>query len=301
LDETQISSEAFTAVNGVELCHQTFGRPADPAMLLIMGLGAHMIQWDDDFCADLAGRGFFVIRFDNRDVGRSTMIDAPIDATLAALTALMAGEPAKPPYLLADMARDAIGLLDHFGKTRAHIVGFSLGGMIAQTIALEAPERVASLTLIGTSTGERDLPRFGPEFDAIFNAPPPRDEAEYVEANVRAWKLMRPAWDDRQEDVRDGVRAERAARRAPLRPDGGLRQHLAALASGGRRARLADVKAPTLVIHGDSDPLLKPACGEDLARSIPNAKLMLLERMGHTLPRALHVSIIDAIAENTRR
>jgi pimeloyl-ACP methyl ester carboxylesterase len=297
LDETP---ETFAAVNGVELCCQTFGRAADPAMLLIMGLGAHMIQWDDDFCADLAERGFFVIRFDNRDVGRSTMIEAAMDETVAALTALMAGRPAKAPYLLADMALDAVGLLDHFGKPSAHIVGFSLGGMIAQTIALEAPERVASLTLIGTSTGERDLPRPGPEFDAIFAAPPPRDVAEYIEANLRAWKLMRPAWDHPQEDARDRARAERAAHRAPLCPDGGLRQQLAALASGGRRARLADVSAPTLVIHGDADPLLKPACGEDLAQSIPGAKLMRIPRMGHTLPRALHRAIIDSIVENAR-
>jgi len=295
------SGERLVEVNGVELCYETFGRPADPALLLIMGLGAHMIQWDDGFCAELAERGFFVIRFDNRDVGRSAKIEAPAAEVAAALAATFEGRPAKVPYGLEDMAGDALGLLDHLGIARAHVVGFSLGGMIAQVIALDAPGRVASLTLIGTRSGERDLPGPGPEFAAIFAAPPPRDAAEYVRANVAAWKMMRPAWIDADEDARDLERAERASRRAPLCPEGGARQFLAAATAPGRRARLASVTAPTLVIQGDSDPLMPLVCGEDLARSIPGAKLTVIERLGHNLPKALWGRLADAIADNAKR
>jgi pimeloyl-ACP methyl ester carboxylesterase len=199
------------------------------------------------------------------------------------------------------LARDALGLLDHLGIRRAHVIGFSLGGMIAQVMALEAPERVASLTLMATRSGERDLPGPGPQFAAIFAAPPPRDAAEYVEANVRAWALMRPAWVDAEEDLRDRARAERAARRAPLCPEGGARQFLAAATAPGRRARLASVSAPTCVIQGDSDPLAPLVCGEDLARAIPGAKLKVIENMGHTLPKALHGRIIDAIVATAER
>jgi pimeloyl-ACP methyl ester carboxylesterase len=295
------SGERFAAVNGVSLCYETFGKPNDPALLLIMGLGAHMTQWDDGFCETLAERGFHVIRFDNRDVGRSTKIEAPAQDVAAALAAVYEGRPAKPPYSLEDMARDALGLLDHLGAPRAHVVGFSLGGMIAQVMALDAPERLASLTLMATRSGETDLPAPGPEFAAIFAAPPPRNAAEYVEANVRAWKVMRPAWIEPQEDARDRERAERASLRSPLCPEGGGRQFLAAATAPGRRSRLAEVKAPTLVIQGAADPLCPAPCGEDLARSIPGAKLMLVERMGHNLPKALWPEFADAIAANARR
>jgi pimeloyl-ACP methyl ester carboxylesterase len=293
--------EAIASVNGVELCYQTFGARADPAALLIMGLGAHMIQWDDDFCAALAERGFFVIRFDNRDVGKSAKIDAPAQGVAKAIGDLFAGRSVQAPYGLSDMARDGLGLLDVLGVGRAHVIGFSLGGMIAQVMALEAPERVASLTLMGTRSGERDLPGPGPQFAAIFAAPPPRDAAEYVEANVRAWALMRPNWIDAEEDLRDRARAERAARRAPLCPEGGARQFLAAVTAPGRRARLAAVAAPTTIIQGDSDPLAPLVCGEDLARAIPHARLVVIENMGHGLPRALHGRVLDAIVETAGR
>lgn len=291
---TQRSAEAFVAVNGVELCHQTFGERENLAILLIMGLGAHMIQWDDEFCCALADRGLFVIRFDNRDVGRSSKFDFD---PAAMLSAAFSGRPVDPPYGLADMARDALGLLDSLGIARAHIVGASMGGAIAQELALLAPERVLSLTSIMSSTGERDLPLPGPEFAAIFLAPPPRNAAEYVDANLRAWAFMRaPGNDDPDEVRRDRDRAERAAARAPLCPEGGARQMLATLISGGRRARLAKITAPALIIHGAGDRLLPPVCGEDAARAIPGARLLVLEGMGHDLPRRLWPQIIDAIA-----
>jgi len=264
-----------------------------------MGLGAHMIQWDDEFRAELAGRGFFVIRFDNRDVGRSSKIDFD---PAAMLRDAFAGRPVDPPYRLADMARDALGLLDALGIARANVVGASMGGAIAQELALIAPERVSSLTSIMSTTGERDLPPPGPQFAEIFMAPPPRDEAEYVQANLRAWKLMRaPGEEDPEEDRRDLERAERAARRAPLCPEGGARQMLAMMASGGRRARLAKVAAPTLVIHGTGDRLVPLVCGEDTARAIPGARLLALEGMGHNLPKRLWPRLLDAIAEIARR
>jgi pimeloyl-ACP methyl ester carboxylesterase len=291
------SAEAFAAVNGVELCYQTFGSPRDPPLLLIMGLGAHMIQWDDEFCSDLAERGLFVIRFDNRDVGRSTKIEADPAAVAAMIAEAYAGRPVAPPYRLVDMARDALGLLDALGVARAHIVGASMGGGIAQVLALLAPERALSLTSIMSSTGERDLPPPGPEFAAIFLSPPPRDAAEYVEANLRAWALMRaPGYDDPAETRRDRERAERAAARAPLCPEGGARQMLATLASGGRRARLAGLHTPTLVIHGTGDRLTPLVCGEDVARAIPGARLLALDGMGHNLPKALWPQIVEAIA-----
>jgi len=290
-----MSNEAFAAVNGIELCHQTFGARENPAVLLIMGLGAHMIQWDDEFCSDLAGRGFHVIRFDNRDVGRSTKIDFD---PAAMLRDAFAGRPIDPPYRLVDMARDALGLLDALDVSRVNVVGASMGGGIAQELALLAPERVSSLTSIMSTTGERDLPPPGPEFAAIFLSAPPRDAAEYVDANLRAWKLMRaPGDEDPEEDRRDRERAEREAARAPLCPEGGARQMLATIASGGRRAQLGKITAPTLVIHGTGDPLTPLPRGEDVTRAIPGARLLALEGMGHNLPKRLWPRILDAIAE----
>jgi pimeloyl-ACP methyl ester carboxylesterase len=293
-----MSNESFAAVNGVNLCYETFGERKNPALLLIMGLGAHMIQWDDAFCAGLAERGFFVIRFDNRDVGRSSKIDADPAAIAAMIPRAYAGRSVNPPYRLIDMARDALGLLDFLGLDRVSVVGASMGGGIAQELTLLAPERVSSLTSIMSSTGERDLPPPGPEFAAIFLAPPPRDAAEYVEANLRAWALMRaPGYDNPEEDLRDRERAERAAARAPLCSEGSARQMLATMASPGRRARLAQITVPTLVIHGTGDRLLPLVRGEDTAHAIPGAKFLALEGMGHNLPKRLWPRIIDAIAE----
>jgi len=292
------SAEAFAAVNGVELCYQTFGSSKDPALLLVMGLGAHMIQWDDEFCAGLAERGFFVIRFDNRDVGKSTKIDADPAVVAAMFPEAFAGRPVNPPYRLADMARDALGLLDFLGIARAHIVGASMGGAIAQELTLLAPARVLSLTSIMSSTGERDLPPPGSEFAAIFLSRPPRNAGEYVAANLRAWALMRAPGDVDPEDLRrDRDRAERAAARAPLCAEGGARQMLATMSSGGRRARLAQITAPTLVIHGRGDRLVPLIGGEDTARAVPGAKFLALDGMGHNLPKRLWPRIIEAIAE----
>lgn len=275
------AGERFAEVNGLRLCHQSFGDPKAPHLLLIMGLGAQMIVWDDEFCEALAARGFHVTRFDNRDIGKSSKIE---DTT--------------QPYLLKDMAADAVGLLDALGIASAHIVGASMGGMIAQEMAIRWPGRVKTLTSIMSTTGEPGLPPPRPEAMAIFAAPPPQTIEEYIEANVRAWAILR-GYSDEAEAKRDRARAIRAASRG-FYPPGGARQLMAVMASGTRRAALGAVKAPTLVIHGAQDPLVSAAGGEDTARAIPGAKLVIIEGMGHAMPRRDWPKILDEVASHAR-
>jgi pimeloyl-ACP methyl ester carboxylesterase len=282
------AGEQLAEANGITLCYQTFGAPSDPPMVLVMGLGAQMILWEDGFCQNLAERGFFVVRFDNRDIGKSTRIAAsPPD-----LGSILAG--LKPPYSLDDMARDTVGLLDALRLRKVHLVGASMGGMIAQLVAIQFPERVMTLTSIMSTTGERGLPMPKPEVSAAMTAPPPLTVAAFIETNVRVAELLR-GYADAEEQIHARARATRAAARG-LNPAGGVRQLAAVLASGDRRAALAALKAPTLVIHGVNDPLVPVEGGKATARAIPGAKLLLLERMGHTLPRAVWPTIIDAIA-----
>ncbi len=287
--------EKLAKVNGLEICYQTFGRDSDAALLLIMGLGAQMIVWSDEFCQQLAARGYFVIRFDNRDVGRSSRIDIPPGDVLKAFAAAMSGETPAAPYLLKDMASDAIGLLDALGIARAHIVGASMGGMIAQEVAIGWPQRVLSLTSIMSTTGDPGLPPPAPEIAAVFLAPPPKTAEEYIEANVKAWNIFRVGRFP-EEAPRERARAIRAASRG-FDPVGGARQFMAVLASGSRKPRLGEIKAPTLVIHGADDPLVPLAAGEDTARSIPGAKLVVIPQMGHAIPMGVWPRVIDEIAE----
>jgi pimeloyl-ACP methyl ester carboxylesterase len=291
--------ERIAPANGLEICYQTFGEDTDPPLLLIMGLGAQMIVWDDEFCARLAARGYRVIRFDNRDIGRSSKIDAPPPADLAkALFERRPDERLAAPYLLRDMAADAIGLLDFLRIGRAHVVGASMGGMIAQELAIHWPQRVRTLTSIMSSTSDPSLPPPAPEVFAVFLAPPPLTPEEYVEANMRTWRAFRNGGFP-EEEPRDRERAVRAAGRG-LCPEGGARQMLAVVASGSRKASLPQIKAPTLVIHGADDPLVPLAAGEDTARSIPGARLVVIERMGHALPMAVWPRAIDEIAAHAK-
>ncbi len=290
--------EKLASANGVTICYQTFGEKSDPPMLLVMGLGAQMVQWDDGFCERLAARGYWMIRFDNRDIGKSSKIDLPPYDLAQSFAAVSAGRPVAAPYLLKDMAADAIGLMDFLHIESAHVVGASMGGMIAQEVAIRWPERVLSLTSIMSTTGEYGLPPPDPRVLAVFQAPPPRTTEEYIEANLTALKLLRgPGYPE--EEARDRQRVERAASRG-LSPEGGIRQMQAVLASGSRKASLAGVKAPTLVIHGADDPLVRLAAGEDTARSIPGARLVVIERMGHALPMSAWPQIIDEIASIAR-
>jgi pimeloyl-ACP methyl ester carboxylesterase len=280
--------------NGIELCYETFGDQAGEPLILIMGLGAQMILWDDEFCRQLAAGGFYVIRFDNRDIGQSSKLSGgkPLSA-IELLKLRFLKIPVKAPYLLRDMAGDTVGLMDALGIASAHLVGASMGGMIAQEIAISFPQRVRSLTSIMSTTGNPRIPGPTREAMAVLMAPPPKSREEYIERFGRTWKVLR-AGSFPEDEAHDRELAERCFARG-LNPAGVGRQMRAILASGSRKARLRTVKAPTLVIHGTVDPLVRPAGGKDTAASIPGAKLMMIERMGHAISIPMWPQIIDAI------
>jgi pimeloyl-ACP methyl ester carboxylesterase len=280
--------------NGIEIEYETFGDPTDPAILLVMGLGIQLLGWQEEFCQMLVDRGFFVIRFDNRDSGKSTsMKGRPIK-----LPELVTRRVKKPPYTLGEMADDAAGLLDHLGIDKAHVVGASMGGMIAQHVAMRYPRRVLSLTSIMASTGGRLVGQPRMAVIPLFLSKPSGGKEDYVE---RAVKLFRAVGSKRRFDedyVREG---------AALAWDRGLnaagtgRQLAAITADGDRSKRLARITAPTLVIHGKDDRLVAPSGGKATAKAIKGAKLLLVDDMGHDLPRPIWPKLIDAIVENTRR
>jgi len=292
--------EGFLQANGLSICFDAFGEPADPAVVLIMGMGAQMVGWDDDFCERLAGRGFRVMRFDNRDAGKSTRFDhVGTPDILAAMTQAWLRVPVHAPYLLSDMALDVVGLLDALKIDGAHFVGASMGGTIAQQLALQHPRRVRSLTSIMSTTGDPGLPQPKPwALTALFK-PTPLEREAYIDHYAKLWRMLRgTAFPD--EEARDRVRAARNHARG-LNPAGAARQLAAILASGSRRRALRHVTAPTLVIHGDADPLVPLAAGVDTAASIPGAELMVLEGMGHALPLPMWPRIIDGIVRITGR
>jgi pimeloyl-ACP methyl ester carboxylesterase len=280
--------------NGIELCYEVFGDANAEPILLIMGLGAQMIHWDDDFCRQLAARGFRVIRFDNRDIGKSSKLSggkrlSPVELLKLRFLKI----PVAAPYRLSDMAQDVTGLMDTLGIKSAHLVGASMGGMIAQEIAISFPQRVRSLTSIMSTTGNPKVPPPTREASAMLMAPPPTSKEEYFERFAQTWKILRVG-SFPQDEALDRSRAERTFERG-LNPAGVGRQLRAILASGSRKERLASVKAPTLVIHGTVDPLVRPEGGKDTAASIPGARLLMIEGMGHALPIPMWPQIIDAI------
>jgi len=286
--------------NGIELEYEVFGAAGARPLLLIMGLGAQMILWDDEFCATLAARGHHVVRFDNRDVGLSSKVDGwrTLDV-VAAMGGWALGRPVAAPYTLSDMASDTVGLLDALGLDAAHVIGASLGGMIAQTVAIEHPRRVLSLTSIMSTTGNPRLPRARPEATAALLRPPPRDREGAMARAVAVFRTIgSPGFPMDEARVRE--RAGRSFDRCS-HPAGAARQMLAVLASGSRVEALRRVTAPTLVIHGTDDPLIPVAAGVETAQLIPGAELMLIEGMGHDLPRAVWGRVIDAITDLTTR
>jgi pimeloyl-ACP methyl ester carboxylesterase len=266
-------------------------------MLLIMGLGAQMVLWDDDFCRQLAGHGFRVIRFDNRDIGQSSRLTGgkPL-APFELLKLRFLNIPVQAPYRLNDMAQDAIGLMDALKIKSAHLVGASMGGMIAQEMAIVFPERVRSLTSIMSTTGNPKMPAPSREAMAVLTAPRPKTLEEYLARFERNWKMLRVG-SFPEDEALDRSRATRCFERG-LNPDGVNRQLRAILASGSRKQRLASVTAPTLVIHGTVDPLVHPEGGRDTAASIPGAKLLMIEGMGHALPIPMWPQVIDAIDQH---
>jgi pimeloyl-ACP methyl ester carboxylesterase len=284
-----------TRANGIDICYEAFGDAGAEPIVLIMGLGAQMIHWDDEFCRKLAARGFRVIRFDNRDIGKSSKLTGGKRLGAVELLKLKFLKiPIVAPYRIIDMARDTTGLMDALGIKSAHLVGASMGGMIAQEIAISFPERVRSLTSIMSTTGNPKVPPPTREAAAVLMAAPPATKEEYFERYAKTWKVLR-AGSFPEDEALDRSRAERTFARG-LNPPGAARQLRAVLASGSRKERLGAVKAPTLVIHGTVDPLVRPEGGKDTAASIPGARLLMIEGMGHALPIRMWPQLIDAIA-----
>lgn len=291
---------ASLQANGIQIEYDEFGSANERPMLLIMGLGAQMTLWDEEFCSMLADRGHRVIRFDNRDVGLSTKFGSTgVPDPLGVVQAFEKGESTKAPYLLKDMADDAAGLLDALGIDSAHVVGASMGGMIAQTFALEHPERTRTLTSIMSTTGHPDLPPATPEAMAILTAPPVADRSEAIERAVAANRVIgSPGIATDETWIRE--RAGRGFDRS-FYPEGSMRQMAAVVASGSRRDALHELRMPALVIHGKEDPLVRVEGGLDTQKAIPGARLLLIDGMGHNLPPAVWPQVTEAIAKLTEQ
>jgi len=293
------SHETIVKVNGVDLCYDTFGAPQNPAMLLIMGLGAQMIRWQDAFCEQLATNGYFVIRFDNRDVGKSTKFEETgVPNIFSLLLEVQQGKVVSAPYTLAEMAEDAVGLLDVLKIKTAHVVGVSMGGMIAQTMTINYPERVQTLTSIMSTTGNPELPQPKPEALMILQQTPPSDRDEFIEYTVKGQKILSgPHYPLDEAYLRD--LAARTFDRSYY-PQGTARQLTAILASGSRKDALKNVQTPTLVIHGDADPLVPIEGGKDTAASVPGAQLAIINGMGHDIPPKVAPKIIELITKHAK-
>ncbi|MDQ1402432.1 MAG: hypothetical protein QOG03_748 [Actinomycetota bacterium] len=277
---------AIVQANGIEIDYETFGSADDPPMLLIQGLQGQQIVWDERFCAQLAARGFLIIRFDNRDIGLSTKTPT-------------APDPSRPAYLLADMAEDAAGLLDALGIDAAHVVGVSMGGMISQSLAIAHPDRVLSLCSIMSNTGDGVTGQPHPEAFAAMMRSGGDDRANRIENSLAMWRVLwGPHFEFEEERMRG--RIERAYDRC-FHPIGTMHQLIAIANSPDRTPALRNLDIPTLVIHGDADPLVDVSGGRATADAIPNAKMIEIQGMGHDLPNPLWDAIVDAIVTNTER
>ena len=282
--------------SGIELEYETFGNRSDPTLLLVCGYTSQLNGWDVGLCTHLVAQNLHVVRFDNRDVGLSTKLEGAVQPGKV-LKAALASEPIPDvPYTLSDMAADGIGLLDHLGVDRAHIAGVSMGGMIVQTMAIEHPDRVASLTSVMSSPGD---PRSGaptPEAREALLAPPPTDRQAYIDASIRA-----EVWASKRYVDHDAMRARAAFDfDRSFFPQGATRQLAAIYASGDRSERLADLEMPTLVIHGRDDTLITPSGGEETAAAISGSRYLLVADMGHDLPPPLWPMLAEAIGGHIR-
>ena len=285
--------------NGIEICYETFGDKKGRPLILIMGLATQMVAWPEPFCRMLAEAGHFVVRFDNRDIGCSTRMNhlyVPDVESLMAETA--AGRQVWVPYTLLDMADDTIGLMDALKIERAHVCGMSMGGMIAQVMALEYPDRLTSLTSMMSTTGEPDLPPPTPEaLEAMMSSPPAKRAAyiDYMAGLYRTFAGGSPFYDEKLQRELSGKAFDRG-----IDAPGFLRQMAAIIGAGGRRHRLEHLNIPTLVIHGDEDPVVPLAHGEDTANIIPDARLDVIQGLGHgTAFPGLWEKIVAAITEHT--
>jgi pimeloyl-ACP methyl ester carboxylesterase len=284
------------ATNGLELEYDTFGNKGNPAVLLVIGFAQQLLAWDVGFCGQLADRGFFVIRFDNRDVGLSTKM-TPLGRPN--IPAILGGDPSTVAYGIEDMAEDTVGLIGALGVGSAHVVGISMGGMIAQTLAIRHPDRVKSLVSIMSTTGDPSVGQQTPEAFAAVTQRPPKEREEYIEHALRVWQVLRsPGFP--HDDARTRAQIAAAYDRSFF-PEGVVRQFAAILTQRNRTAALRDLKVPVTVIHGADDPLIDKSGGESTARAVPGATLIVVPGMGHDLPLAMWTKIIDAIVETASR
>jgi pimeloyl-ACP methyl ester carboxylesterase len=289
-------SEAMAKVGELELCYETFGAAGAPPALLVMGLGTQLVGWPDDFCAALAARGFFVIRYDNRDTGRSTHLR---DVRPPTTMQLLRRDRSAAAYDLGDMAADGIGLLDALGLGQAHVVGASMGGMIAQLIAARFPGRVSSLASLMSNTGHRWRGMPGLRIYPMFLRRPARDRDGAIASAIEAFRLIgSPGFPFEEAEIR--TLAERSWDRGHD-PAGSARQLAAILTTGDRTHELRRIAAPTVVIHGTKDRMVTPSGGRETARAIPGSELVWIDGMGHDLPRDAWPRILDAIVRNAAR
>ena len=293
-----VSEETFAPVSpSVEICYQTFGSPDDDPLLLVMGLGGPMIWWDDDFCASLARAGFFVIRYDNRDTGRSSRIRQRV--TRAQLVKAFSTGRATTPYSLSDMAGDGLALLDHLGLEAAHVVGISMGGMIAQTMAIDAPTRVLSLVSIMSTTGRRTVGWQSPELLPTLLTSRRGGLEAYVAANAVVWNLIGSPDFPVDPDVLRKRGEDTFAR--GVSQSGVLRQMLAIVTQPNRTLSLRNLRVPTLIIHGLADKMVHVSGGRATASAVPGAELLLVDGMGHDLPVGLYDTFVESIRRTADR
>jgi pimeloyl-ACP methyl ester carboxylesterase len=293
---TAFSDERLARANGLEIAYQELGDPEGEPVLLVMGLATQMLAWEEGFCLMLAERGFRVVRFDNRDIGHSTMLD---ELGIPSRFDLLAGRRASARYLLSDMASDTFGLMDALEIDAAHVVGASMGGMIAQEMAIRRPQRVRSLTSMMSTTGSRwtGSPAF--KTWGLLLAKYPKAREDYVRRATQTLKVIgSPAYPMERERVEElaGAMYDRGHN-----PRGILRQMHAISASRDRTAGLRGLRVPTLVLHGSDDPLARPPAGRATARAVPGARLRVFEGMGHDLPRQLWPEFVEEISSNAAR
>jgi pimeloyl-ACP methyl ester carboxylesterase len=296
--DVAVSEELFAPVSpGIELCYQTFGDPDGDPLLLVMGLGGPMNWWDPDLCRLLATQGFFVVRYDNRDTGRSSRGVGRVKRST--LARAFAGRRVRAPYSMRDLAEDAFGLMDHLGLESAHVVGVSMGGMIVQTMAINRPQRVRSMTSIMSTTGKRTVGWQHPSLlPAVLASRSPGRDA-YIRESARTWRLIgSPAYPQSPEEV-----ANRAAETYDrgVSASGVMRQMLAVLTQPNRGPRLHSVRVPTLVVHGLADKMVHVSGGRATAAAIPGAELLLVDGMGHDLPSELYDTFAQAIRRTADR
>jgi pimeloyl-ACP methyl ester carboxylesterase len=296
--EVTVSGELFAPITpGIELCYQTFGDHDGEPLLLVMGLGGPMNWWDPELCRMLAARGFYVIRYDNRDTGRSSRVGVRVKRST--LLRAFAGGRVRAPYSMSDLAGDAFGLLDHLGLESAHVVGVSMGGMIVQTMAIEQPRRVRSLTSIMSTTGKRTVGWQHPSLLSSLLANRGPGKEAYVKASAATWRLIgSPAYPQSREEIeaRAGETFDRG-----VSASGVMRQMLAVLTQPNRSHRLRAVQVPALVIHGMADKMVHVSGGRATSAAIPRSELLLVDGMGHDLPRELYPTFTDAIARLAAR